>query len=132
LSFLKTFSERWHAVGFVPKDHIKNVMDRYNAALDNKYGQINAEREQREMSAFRSRVDNIKSSGGGDQGVRREKMVLKDKLDKLFLQIKQYENNMGFFTGKGAEAMKKEIEKKIKSTEREIEDLKKKMELLEQ
>jgi hypothetical protein len=39
---------------------------------------------------------------------------------------------MGFFTGKGAEAMKKEIEKKIKSTEREIEDLKKKMELLEQ
>jgi hypothetical protein len=132
LSFLKKFSERWHAVGFVPKDHIKNVMDRYNAALDNKYGQINAEREQREMSAFRSRVDNIKSSGGGDQGVRREKMVLKDKLDKLFLQIKQYENNMGFFTGKGAEAMKKEIEKKIKSTEREIEDLKKKMELLEQ
>jgi hypothetical protein len=132
LSFLKTFSERWHAVGFVPKDHVKNVMDRYNAALDNKYGQINAEREQREMSAFRSRVDNIKSSGGGDQGVRREKMVLKDKLDKLFLQIKQYENNMGFFTGKGAEAMRKEIEKKIKSTEREIEDLKKKMELLEQ
>jgi hypothetical protein len=35
-------------------------------------------------------------------------------------------------SGKRAEAMKKEIEKKIKSTEREIEDLKKKMELLEQ
>jgi hypothetical protein len=37
---------------------------------------------------------------------------------------------MGFFTGKGAEAMRKEIEKKIKNTEREIDEIKKKIELL--
>lgn len=131
LSYLKQFSERWHGVGFVPKDHIKSIMDRYNAALDDKYGKINAEREQREMSAFRNRVDSIKN-GGSDNAVKREKFALKDKLDKLFAQVKQYENNMGFFTGKGAEAMKKEIEKKIKSTEREIDDLKKKMALLDE
>ncbi len=130
LAWLKSFSERWHAVGYVPKDHIKSVMDRYNAALDKKYGQINAEREEREMSAFRNRVESIKSTGNGDQAVKKEKNFLRDKLDKLNAQIKQYENNMGFFTGKGAEAMRKEIEKKIKATEREIEELKKKMELL--
>ena len=130
LAWLKSFSERWHAVGFVPKDNIKDVMDRYNAALDKKYGQINAEREEREMSAFRNRVENIKSTGNGDFAVKKEKNFLREKLDKLNSQIKQYENNMGFFTGKGAEAMRKEIEKKIKATEREIEDLKKKMELL--
>jgi predicted RNase H-like nuclease (RuvC/YqgF family) len=117
-------------VGFVPKDNIKNVMDRYNAALDKKYGQINAEREEREMSAFRNRVENIKSTDNGDFAVKKEKSFLREKLDKLNAQIKQYENNMGFFTGKGAEAMRKEIEKKIKATEREIEELKKKMELL--
>jgi hypothetical protein len=63
--------------------------------------------------------------------VKKERFFLKDKLDKLSAQIKQYENNMGFFTGKGAEAMRKEIEKKIKTTEREMEDIKKKMSLLE-
>lgn len=130
LAWLKTFSERWHAIGYVPKDNIKEIMDRYNAALDKKYGQINAEREEREMSAFRNRVENIKSTGNGDFAVKKEKNFLREKLDKLNAQIKQYENNMGFFTGKGAEAMRKEIEKKIKATEREIEDLKKKMELL--
>jgi hypothetical protein len=130
LSLLKQYSERWHAIGFVPKDHVKPVMDRYNAALDVKYGQINAEREQREMSAFRNRVETIKSAGSGDQGMRKEKNFLRDKLDKLNTQIKQYENNMGFFTGKGAEAMRKEIEKKIKNTEREIDEIKKKIELL--
>ncbi len=131
LALLKSFGERWHAVGFVPKEQVKSVMDRYNAALDVKYGQINAEREEREMSAFRNRVDNIKSSGSGDTAVKKERFFLKDKLDKLSAQIKQYENNMGFFTGKGAEAMRKEIEKKIKTTEREMEDIKKKMSLLE-
>lgn len=132
LAYLKSFGERWHGVGFVPKDNIKSIMDRYNAALDAKYGQINADREQREMHAFKNRIDSIKNtSGSGDNAVKRERFALRDKLDRLFAQIKQYENNMGFFTGKGAEAMRKEIEKKIKSTEREIEDIKKKMEMLD-
>lgn len=130
LAWLKEFSERWHAVGFVPKEHVKTVMDRYNAALDKKYGQINAEREEREMSAFRNRVEQIKSGGQGDQAIRKEKHFLKDKLDRLGAQIKQYENNMGFFTGKGAEQMRKEIEKKIQAAEHEMDELKKKMDLL--
>jgi hypothetical protein len=130
LTLLKTYSERWHAIGFVPKEKIKEVMDRYNKLLDVKYGQVNADREERELSAFRSRLSNIKSSADGEQKVRKEKNFLRDKIDNLQHQIKQYENNMGFFTGKGAEAMRQDIEKKIKAAEREILDIKKKMELL--
>ena len=44
--------------------------------------------------------------------------------------IQQYQNNMGIFTGKGAESLRKDIEKKIKSAEREIEDIKRKMQML--
>jgi hypothetical protein len=55
---------------------------------------------------------------------------MREKIDKLKHQIAQYENNMGIFTGKGAEALRKDIEKKIKATEREIEEIKKKMQLL--
>lgn len=130
LAWLKDFSERWHGVGYVPKEHVKSIMDRYNAALDKKYGQINAEREEREMSAFRNRVEAIKSGGQGDQAIRKEKNFLREKLDRLGAQIKQYENNMGFFTGKGAEQMRKEIEKKIQAAERERDEIKKKMDLL--
>jgi hypothetical protein len=38
---------------------------------------------------------------------------------------------MGIFTGKGAEAMRKEIEKKIKANQQEIAEIKAKMKLLE-
>jgi predicted DNA-binding protein YlxM (UPF0122 family) len=73
-------------------------------------------------------VSNIRSSG--ESGVRKERSILRDKIDRLNQEIKQYENNMGIFTGKGAENMRKEIEKKIKSAQREISEIKEKMALL--
>lgn len=130
LAALKAFGERWHAVGFVPKENVKQVMDKYNQLLDVKYGQINAGREEREMSSFRSRLDSIKGGADGETKLRRERSFMKEKIEKLKHQIAQYENNMGIFTGKGAEALRKDIEKKIKATEREIDDIKKKIELL--
>ena len=130
LAALKSIGERWHGVGFVPREKVKEVMDKYNQLLDLKYGQINADREQREMSSFRNRLANIKESADGDFKLKREKSFMKEKIDKLKHEIKQYENNMSIFTGKGAEALRKDIEKKIKATEREIDDIKKKMELL--
>lgn len=130
LRILKEISERWHAVGFVPREKVKDIMDRYNKLLDNLYGQLNARREEQEMTAFRSRIQTVKADGG-DSGVRRERNFLRDKMERLRGEIRQYENNMGFFTGKGAENMRKEIEKKIKNTEREIEDLKKKIALMD-
>ena len=130
LAALKSFGERWHGVGFVPKDKVKEVMDRYNQLLDQKYGQINADREQREMSSFRNRIDSIKGASNSESQIKRERNFMRDKIDKLKHQITQYENNMGIFTGKGAEALRKDIEKKIQATEREIDDIKKKMELL--
>ena len=130
LAALKAFGERWHGVGFVPKDKVKEVMDRYNQLLDQKYGQINADREQREMSSFRNRIDSIKGGANSESQMKRERNFMREKIEKLKHQITQYENNMGIFTGKGAEALRKDIEKKIKATEREIDDIKKKMELL--
>jgi chromosome segregation ATPase len=114
----------------VPREKVKDIMDRYNKLLDTLYGQLNARREEQEMTAFRSRIQTVKADGG-DSGVRRERNFLRDKMERLRGEIRQYENNMGFFTGKGAENMRKEIEKKIKNAEREIEDLKKKIALMD-
>jgi flagellar biosynthesis chaperone FliJ len=93
------------------------------------YGGINANRQEKNISQYKSRVENLKTQGGGNV-MRREKSLLQDKIDRLNLQIKQYENNMGIFTGKGAEALRKEIEKKIKSCQLEISEIKDKMKLL--
>ncbi len=131
INALKEFSDRWHAIGFVPREKVKEVMDKYNQLLDVKYGKLNADREHREMETFRSRLSNIKSGQDGDFKLKKEKSFMREKIERLKQDIKQYENNMGIFTGKGAEAFRAEIEKKIKNAQREIEDIKKKMELLD-
>ncbi len=131
LAALKEYSDKWHAIGFVPKDKVKEVMDRYNQILDVKYGKLNADREHREMESFRSRLTTIKSGQDGDYKLKKEKNFLREKIDKLKQDIKQYENNMGIFTGKGAEALRGDIDKKIKAAQREIEDIKKKMQLMD-
>ena len=130
LAFLKDFSERWRGVGHVPKDNIADISKRYNDALDKLYGGINASRQEKDMNQYKNRVESLKTQGG-NTGIKREKNILQDKIDRLQIQIKQYENNMGIFTGKGAEAMRKEIEKKIKANQQEIAEIKAKMKLLE-
>jgi hypothetical protein len=130
LAFLKDFSDRWRGVGHVPKDHIAPTSKRYNDALDRLYGGLNASRQEKEMSHYKNRVESLKTQGG-TTGIKREKSILQDKIDRLNIQIKQYENNMGIFTGKGAEALKKEIEKKIKLNQQEIAETRAKMKMLD-
>ncbi|MEY3397800.1 MAG: hypothetical protein RL220_394, partial [Bacteroidota bacterium] len=130
LKHLKEFSERWHSIGFVPKDKLKTIIERYTKALDTHYGAINAEREVREMERFRSRISNIKGGDDAGRAIRREEQLMKDKIDRLKHDIQNYENNMLIFKGSGAEALRKDIEKKIQSAQREIEDIRKKLSLM--
>jgi hypothetical protein len=129
LGFLKNLSDRWKGIGHVPKENVTEVSKRYNDALDKLYGGVNANRQEKNITQYKSRVENLKSQGSGSV-IKRERSLLQDKIDRLNIQIKQYENNMGIFTGKGAEALRKEIEKKIKSCQTEIMDIKDKMKLL--
>jgi uncharacterized protein YlzI (FlbEa/FlbD family) len=89
---------------------------------------LTADRKEADITRYKSRIETIKSTG--DKGLSREKMILRDKVDKLNGDIKSYENNMGIFTGKGAEGMRKEIEKKIASAKREISEILEKISLI--
>lgn len=127
---LKDFSARFSAIGHIPKEKMKEVMDRYHKALDKHYGSIDISEEERRMMNFREKVESAKDHGGSDNFIRKESNFLREKIDKLKTTVLQYQNNMEIFTGKGADALKKEIEKKIKQAEREIEDARKKLTLL--
>jgi hypothetical protein len=125
IATLKEFSTNWHEIGHVPKRDLQAVYDKYNAALDVKYLQLNVNNEERSILTFQQRID------GSSQGqLNKERGFILGKVEKIQGVIRQYENNMLLFTGKGADAMKREIEKKIKTAEREISELEKKLDLI--
>lgn len=129
---LKEISAKWNAVGYVPRKNADEINGAYRAALDEKYKKLNIAREDASVINYETRVEMLKNAPDGEHQVRREKRILKDKIDRLQQRVNQYENNMGFFGhSKGAEALKKEVEKKVEVTTREIREIKKKLRLLD-
>jgi dynactin complex subunit len=73
----------------------------------------------------------MKASPNADKAMAREKADLNEKMNQLKSDILQYENNLGFFAkSKGADALRKEVENKIATAHRKIEDIKNKIKLL--
>ncbi len=129
---LKEFSSKWNSIGFIPKRNIQEMGDAYRAALDEKYKVLNVAREDASVANYSNRVEKLKSSQDGDNQIRKEKRILRDKIDRLQKRVNQYENNLGFFGhSKGAQELKKDVEKKVEATHREIREIKKKLRLLD-
>ena len=126
---LKDFQARWSAIGYVPKNNIKEVNEGYFAAIDGKYDALKMNRREKNISHYKNRIESIKGSSDGDREIRRERRLLLDKIDRLKQRVIQYENNMNFFTGPGAADLKKDFERKIRSAKDEIDEINKKLSL---
>lgn len=130
IATLKEFSNKFNKIGYVPKPNIQEVFDKYHTALDAKYNTIDIGQEERRMLQYKNRVDDIKTGNNSDQAMKRERRLLREKIDRLNERIIQYENNKEIFTGSGADALKKEIDKKINNAQKEIDEIKSKLTLL--
>ena len=128
---LKDFSARFNAIGFVPRKNVKEMYDAYNAALDDKYKKLNLDAAEKSMISYRQRIEGLKGSSNAGNDLRRERNLLRDKIDRLRNTIRQYENNLEFFKGDGAAAMRKDYEKKIHNAEREIKEIREKLKLID-
>jgi hypothetical protein len=61
----------------------------------------------------------------GDQAMRKEEQVLRQKIDKISNDIALYENNIQFFANsKNIDALRAEVDKKIRVAQVEIGQLK--------
>ena len=130
LEKLRAFSKQWQEIGYIPKNALQETFEKYNKAMDGKYEKMNLERAEKSLLSYKQRIEGMRGAADADRQLNKEKYLLRDKIDRLKQRIIQYENNMEIFTGKGAEAMKKDIEKKIKSASREIDEIKKKLDMI--
>lgn len=125
IASLKAFSERWLNAGRVPPQRYDELAQRYRAELDKLYGQLKVGEAERRTMQFQDRINGLKAAPDGIQQLDRESRFVKRKIEELENEVRQFENKMGMFNFKSAsgEAMKKELEKKMDGTRREIERL---------
>ena len=107
---LRSFQERWNAIGFVPFKEKTRIQDAFRKALNEKFAEF--------------RDGGSRFVGKAERAVRSERDRLVQRFMKKEQEIATWENNMGFFSqSKNAEALLEELNKKIDIARQELAQL---------
>ena len=131
LADLKTFSTEYSAIGHVPLKKKDAIFARYKKVMDAHYKSIKMSQEEQDRIFFEAKIDLLKGSPNASRQFNDLKFDLRKAIDKHQKEITQLENNLGFFANsKGADALKKEVEKKVNRAKEKIESIKKQLRMI--
>lgn len=124
---LKSFADEWNKAGLVPFKEKKRVNDAFYGKLDELFEKLNVSAEEKAQVKFQNKIERLISSDGGEQSLIRESEHFRKQVDEINKSINTYENNLGFFKhAKTKNAIMIEIEEKIVSEKKRLEDIRKK------
>lgn len=128
LNALKTFSNQFSEIGRVPMKVKDAIYKRFKEAMDKHYGDLKMEGDEKERIMFQARLDTIVSAPDAGRKLNTLRMEIRKEIDAQKKEINLLENNLGFFANsKGADALKKDVEKKIGKANAKIDALKRKL-----
>ncbi len=116
---VRDLMNQWAEVGHVPFKEKDKIQAKYKELIDFFYEKLDMKGQRRRFDNIRERVSNIKDSN-----------TLQRKLERLMMDLKTYENNLGFLNaksknGNGLVAL---MQSKMDDLKKEIEELKKRIE----
>lgn len=128
---LKDFTTRFNEIGHVPMKEKDEVYKGYKSILDKHYNALHLEEEEKARILFQAKLDGMAASHDARNLFYREKVDLRKRIETLEHDIIQFENNLGFFANsKGADALKKEVDKKIDRARNEITVIRQKIKMI--
>lgn len=131
LNQLKEYSSRFNAIGHVPMKQKDNVYKNFKKALDDKYSSLKLEGKEKEETLFVANLESMKVSPNSSRQFDDLRFNLRKDMDKLQKEINLLENNLGFFANsKGADALKKDVEKKIERAREEMKEIRSKLKMI--
>jgi len=131
IAALRSFQNRFNELGQVPMKDKNAVYQNFKKAMDDKYASLKLEGIEKESIMFKAKLDNLQSSPDRTRLIQGEKIEIRKQIEILTKEIMLSENNLGFFAkSKGADALRMEVEKKVKHTQDRIQQLKQKLKLI--
>jgi hypothetical protein len=128
---LRNFQQAFNDLGQVPMKEKNSVYQQFKMAIDEKYAALKLEGQEKESILFKAKLDNLQGSPDRLKLLQIEKNEIRKQIDVLSKEIMQLENNLGFFAkSKGADALRADVEKKVKHAQERILNLKMKLKLI--
>ena len=127
---LKGLSIEFNAIGHVPFKEKESIYNAYKKGLESHYNQLKLDDTEKETLLFENKIEILKQSADPARAFEKEKTYIRNKISTLKDEIVQSENNLGFFSGKGAEKLKEQVAQNVNKVEEEIGRLKIKLRLI--
>lgn len=130
LPAIRELQMQWQQIGHVPYKNKEKIHAEYREACDKVYDSLDNNRTRERMNDYQERIRGLRSDRGSMM-TEREKLTM--ALERKKNDLATYENNMGFFNVKSSagSAMVQDLEKKIKRIKDEIEEIKGKLNMLD-
>ncbi|MBP5642751.1 MAG: DUF349 domain-containing protein [Bacteroidales bacterium] len=128
---IRGFQREWMAIGHVPMKVKDAIQNEYRSLIDGLFDKLRANDNELTTSEYRTMISGMKEDPDSRDKVRRERLNLQNKIQKMREEIITLENNIGFFaSSKQAEILKAEYEKKIAKIKNDVKVLEAKIKIL--
>jgi hypothetical protein len=133
LERLNEFKAQWGEIGYVPRNVMQSIQQRYIKAINQYVSAIGKlSTKDRERLVLESEAALIREEGGGRNLYQRENDIRR-KIQTLENDIALTRNNLEFFArSKNSEKLRADFEKKIAASERELDQLKHQLRVIRQ
>ncbi|MBN2263482.1 MAG: DUF349 domain-containing protein [Prolixibacteraceae bacterium] len=133
LEKLRTFQRRWTDIGHVPIANKNEVQKQFRDAINVQFDKLRVDDRDRNLLRFKSKVTDWKDTSKGHNKAYAERDKYVSKLRQLESDLITLQNNIGFFSNsKNAEALIKDVERKIQNNEEQIAYLKEKINIIDE
>ncbi len=123
----------WNNIGHVPFKEKEKLYSTYKELVDYFFDTLDMKGQKARLNNFREKVKNA-SSEEGSKSMGSERQKLQRQLERLQNDLKTYENNLGFLNAKskGGNGMLALMERKKQDLMAEIEEVKAKINILDE
>jgi len=126
LKLIKEAISKWKDIGRVPYNK-KNIDQKFNKVLDGLFGKLKLNKKEVEMIRFENKL-NALASQEDDRKLQNEKFFISKKITEIKGDIRQLENNLGFFQHADQNnPLVKEVHNNIKRQKEQLDVWKQKM-----
>lgn len=129
---LHAFESRFSSVGFVPRNRIASIRNRYQAAVENLVKSMaGLSEEDRSKLLLQNQLLDLKNDPMADRKIYVREQAIRKKISKVENDIALMRNNLEFFArSKNADGVREEFNSKINAATNQLDQLKQQLKLL--
>jgi hypothetical protein len=126
------YAQHFSSAGMVPRNAVGKTLDRYDKVAKKILASPSLSEDEVAELKMHFEICKLRNSPHGNQKINRKENILKRKITGLENDISNWKNNLDFFAAsKNADQLKRDFMEKIEAAERELDELKQQLSLMQ-